>query len=159
MPFSTESFATPALDQVTTVASGVEPEFKVGTVVKATGNREYVYVQAAEAIVAFDAIAIDAGQASQLDATNAITGVDIGVAQQAFADNQFGFIQTRGPCSVNALASAVTDVQIFATATAGSVDDAGTVELRGIQLTETDGGGGGPVTAHIQAGISVAVYA
>jgi hypothetical protein len=155
MSYSTASFAVPALDYTST-----DPQIAVGTVVKGTENSEFVYVQAAAALTQFDAVAVTAaGSADQLDATNAITGVDIGVAQVAFAINEYGFVQTRGAFSVNVLASAVTDVQIYATATAGSLDDAGTVALRGIQLTETDGGGGGDVTAHAQSGISVAAYA
>lgn len=149
MSFSTESFAVPALDKAST-----EAEIKVGTVVRGTDNSEFVYVQANGAIAQYDAVAIDAGQAAPLSATNAITGVEIGAAQVALADNEYGFVQTRGACSVNVLASAATDVQLYATATAGSLDDAGTVTLSGISLTETDGGAGGAVTAHIGHAVS-----
>lgn len=155
MSFSTESFAGPALDAVT-----VDAGIAVGTVQRGSDNTEFVYVRAAEALAAFAAVAIDTvtKEASELNATNAITGVDIGVAQQAFADNDFGWIQTRGALRVKGAASAVTDVQLFATAANGVVDDAGTVELRGIQLTETLTGAD-DASAHVQSGISIAVYA
>lgn len=154
MTHSTESFAAPALDAVT-----VDPGIAVGTVVKATENSEFVYVQAGEVIAQFAAVAITAaGQAVELNATNGITGVDIGVAQVAFADNEFGYVQTRGALRVKGAASAVTDVQLFATAADGVVDDAGTVALRGIQLTETLTGAD-DASAHVQSGISIAAYA
>lgn len=148
MTHSIASFAVPSL-----TATSADPQIAVGTVVKGTDNSEFVYVQAAEALAQYAAVAIDAGSASELTATNAITGVDIGAAQVAFAINEYGFVQTRGSFSVLGAASAVTDVQLYATATAGVVDDAGTVLLGGLTLTETLVGAGA-ATAHAQAGIT-----
>lgn len=153
MTFSLASFAVPSLTR-----TSADPEIAVGTVVKGTGNSEFVYVQANGAIAQYDAVAVDSDeQAAPLSATNAITGVVIGVAQVAFADNEYGFVQTRGDVSVNVLASAAADVQLYATATAGSLDDAGTVSLQGIVLTET-ATGAGDVTANIGAGISIQAF-
>ena len=148
MTHSIASFAVPSLTYTST-----DPQIAVGTVVKGTDNSEFVYVQADGAIAQYAAVAVDAGEASELTATNAITGVDIGAAQVAFAANEYGFVQTRGSFSVLGAASAVTDVQLYATATAGVVDDAGTVLLGGLTLTETLTGAGA-ATAHAQAGIT-----
>ena len=148
MTHSIASFAVPALDY-----TSVDPQIAVGTVVKGTENSEFVYVQAAEALAVNAAVAVDGGQASELTATNAILGADIGAAQVAFAISEYGFIQTRGALNVLGAASAVKDVQLYATATAGVVDDAGTVVLSGITLTETLVGAG-VATAHAQAGIT-----
>jgi len=155
MTHSLASFAVPALN-----VTSSDPQIAVGTVVKGTDNKEFVYVRAAEALAQYAAVAIDTvtREASELTATNGITGVDIGVVQVAFANDEYGFVQTRGALSVKGAASCATDVQLYATAAAGVLDDAGTVSLRGIQLTETLTGAD-TATAHAQAGISVAAYA
>lgn len=144
MSFSTASFAIPALDRVS-----LDREMVVGTVVNGTDGTRYVYVQASGVITAGQAVAIDAGQAAPLTATNAITGVDIGVANVAFAANEYGFVQTRGATTVDVAAAAAADVQLYATATPGTLDDAGTVTLAGISLTSAESGG--QATAHLSS--------
>lgn len=97
----------------------------LGTRVMADDGQEYVYVQASGAISQYDFVGIDENfQAAALTKAIADDGHAIGVAQVAFADNDYGWIATRGHnLTGNVLGSAAADVPLYTSATAGALDD------------------------------------
>lgn len=135
-------------------------QFDVGTHMKGNDGAEWVYVQANGAITAAGYVAAitEAFQAAM--ATNTVAGYGniIGVAGVAFADNDYGWLQIKGPASIRVAASCAANVAITTTTTAGQLDDAagtGTKTITGIALTTANGGSAGtaagvlnyPVTA------------
>lgn len=112
-----------------TTTDGVNALFKLGTMATGTDGSIWQYVQAGEAIGNGMCVAIDENfQAKKVTATLARAGHGIGFAQQAFADNDLGWVVVHGPGNINMhLASAcAADVQLYTTATAGVVDDTAT---------------------------------
>lgn len=103
-------------------------EHPLGLRVAATDNQEYVYVQANGAITQYDAVGIDENyQAAALTDAMAADGWFIGFAQVAFADNDYGFVATKGSnVRVRVAANCAADVPLYTTATAGVLDDAST---------------------------------
>lgn len=96
-------------------------------------GRTYVYVQAAEAISAGMAVGVDeAYQASKLTTTLMGDGYIIGVAQIAFADNDYGFVAIGGANGlvVNVAASCAADTPLYTSATAGVLDDSTSVGVK-----------------------------
>jgi len=100
-------------------------EFTLGQTVKTTDGGEYVYVQASGAIAQYDFVGIDENyQCASLTKAIADDGWSIGVAQVAFADNDFGWVAIRGHnLTGKFLASVAADVALYTSATAGSLDD------------------------------------
>lgn len=101
------------------------PEQTLGTVVRATDGQEFTYVQASGAISQYDFVGIDENfQAAALTKAIADDGHAIGVAQVAFADNDYGWIATKGHNLTGAvLGSCAADVALYTSATAGALDD------------------------------------
>ena len=122
----------------------------------ALGNRlskagkEYVFVQANGAITGDGyVVSIDeAYQAVMVDTDTAATvteGDSIGVAETAFADNDYGWVQIYGAAGVRTAASSAANTRLGPTATAGQVDDAGTTAgtskfIEGMVLHTATGG-------------------
>ena len=109
-------------------------------------GRAYVYVQSSAAIAANDFAFFNTAYSAT--AITTATGTDIGslggVAQAAFAANEFGWLQTRGGSTVNVLANAAAAVRLNTTATAGKLDDdatAGARRIQGVYLTAANGAG------------------
>lgn len=78
-----------------------------------------------------------------VEITTAISGDEptkIGVAQNAIASGERGYVVTRGPGSVLAAASAAADVKVGTTTTAGVIDDTYGDLISGMTLTATNGG-------------------
>jgi len=90
-----------------------------------TDNTEWVYVQASGAITQYDCVAIDENfQAAAMTKTLADAGHDVGFAQVAFVDNDYGWVACDGANnSVRVAASCAADVSLYTTATAGVLDD------------------------------------
>lgn len=89
-------------------------------------GKEYVYVQADGAISANDVVIItEAYQADQIDTTNSASafGDMVGVADAAFADDDYGWVQVKGPCTINVATSCAANTELNSTGTAGRVDD------------------------------------
>lgn len=106
---------------------------------------EYLYVHANGAIGQYDAVVVDeAFEAYAITAALATDHPTVGVAQVAFADNDYGWVLTRGVGEVNALTSCAAEVQLYTSGTAGSLDDADAsqVAVIGIRLSTAVGGGG-----------------
>jgi hypothetical protein len=115
-------------------------------------GREWAYVSASAAIAAFDVVTMTAAHAAApLGTANDARGNLAAVAPVAFASADRGWVQVRGAvANVNVLASAAANVRLNTTATAGSLDDDGTVgsmHVQGIYLTTARGAGAGPAPA------------
>lgn len=118
----------PRFDETLALGTAVNvfPEFELGTRMMGAAGKEYVYVQADGAITANDVVLItEAFQADQLDTTNSASafGDMVGVAGATFADNEYGWVQIKGACSVNVGTSCAANTAVNSTGTAGRVDD------------------------------------
>lgn len=110
-------------------AVNVHPEFELGTVVWGVG-KAYMYVQANGAITGDGYVcSIEPDfQATMVDSDTAATiaeGLLVGVADTAFADNDYGWVQIFGPCGIRTEQDAAAHGKLAPTADAGQVDDAG----------------------------------
>jgi hypothetical protein len=116
------------------------PKFKLGTEARGDGINRWVYVEAAEAIDQYDAVAIDEdGVASQLTSTEAEDAWKIGAALNDMTAGQFGWVQVRGKGFVNVVAVSA-DTVLSTSATAGALDDltTGAVRIQGIVALEAN---------------------
>lgn len=106
-----------------------------------SAGKQYIWVQADGAISANDVVVVsEAYQADQIDTTNSAgaLGDRVGVAPYAFADDDYGWIQVEGPCTVNVGSSCAANTKLNTTATAGRVDDdatAGAETVHGLYTT------------------------
>jgi len=109
------------------------------TTVGSSPEGEFVFVQADGAIDQYAFVKIEAdGQAAMLTTTNAgSNGLLVGVAQVAFADNEYGWVWVGGLNGGGAgkgikgklAASYVAKANLNTTATAGVADDASTTKI------------------------------
>lgn len=109
-----------------TTTDGANATFRLGHRVNASDGSAWLYVQAGAAITQYSWVAIDENyQAVMGTKALADAGHQVGFAQVAFADNDFGWVCVHGPgnITVRALASCAADVQLYTTATAGALDD------------------------------------
>lgn len=118
------------------------PPVSVGTVVKGTGESEFIFVKASAAIAAGDVCQITTATAAAtgITTTNALFGNLVGVAVVAIASGSYGWLQRAGKCGGISVAAAQPNVQLAATATAGRLDDVvttGLVNITGIIITAT----------------------
>lgn len=140
-----------APDAVRTSTEG--PEVRLGTrgiVAHADGNKEYLYVQASEAITAAGYLCVvKTGYTVEMVDTTATTpgtagpGSAVGAAQAAIASSGYGWIQIYGKGSLRTLASAARGTQLNSTSTPGAVDDdagAGSEVINGLTLGTATGG-------------------
>lgn len=111
------------------------------------GGKAYVYVQANGAITGDGyVVSIDyAGQATMVDTDVAATilqGNRVAVADVAFADNEYGWVQVYGPCGIRTEQDALANAKLGPTADAGQVDDAAAtgIFINGIHLGTATGG-------------------
>jgi hypothetical protein len=121
------------------------PPFAVGERAKGDGGDEWIYVQADGAITAAGyVVKIDETfQAALVTTSNDDEGDLVGVANDAFADNDFGWVQIKGACVIRVAASAAANTELNTTATGGQLDDDATVtarKIRGAYLTTANGG-------------------
>src|SRR3990167_1559300 len=101
--------------------------FKLGTRCRLDDGGEAIYVHAAAAITKFYAVAIDENfEAQHITNTIAKTGHMLGFAPDAaFADNDFGWVRTKGTnFTVKLMSACAADISLYTTATAGKLDDA-----------------------------------
>jgi len=106
---------------------------KLGAQMTDNSGNEYVYVQADGAITAGHCVAVDENfQAKSITSQLATEGHAIGFAQIAFADNEYGWVCTRGQSGIRALlnASCKKDDVLYTTDTAGILDDASASQKR-----------------------------
>jgi hypothetical protein len=119
-------------------------EFGLGTVMWMDG-KAFVYVQAAGAITGDGYVVTldEAFQAALLTSSNDALGDKVGVADAAFADNEYGWVQVYGPCGIRTEQDALANSRLAATADGGQVDDAstvGTLYIEGMVLGTATGG-------------------
>lgn len=108
----------------------------------ATGTQVWIYCHASEAI-ADTAVCVvhETGEVENLDLVSSLAarGMPVGVANAAFADNEFGWVQVWGAVAViNVGTSALAHTRLNSTATVGQVDDdatAGSEIVQGMYLT------------------------
>lgn len=114
-------------------------EVAVGTRVQTSNGGVFQYVHAAAAITQYSCVTIDEdGEASMSTKTAVDAGHQIGFAQVAFADNDFGWvcIHSPGNITVRALADCAADVQLYTSGTPGALDDTSGSQtlIRGVVL-------------------------
>lgn len=129
------------------LSTSTTQQFALGTQVL-TDQGFFVYGQANGALTVYDAAKVDDdGQLAAL--TTAISGAEptaVGIAQVAFADNEYGWVWrgcgggSGSGIKVNVLASCAADVKIYTTATAGALDDTATDLIQGLKLVSANGG-------------------
>lgn len=126
-----------------TPADTSTPDFRVGTRLTDHRGYEYLFVHANGAIAQYDAVVVDeAFEAYAITAALATDHPTAAVAQVAFADNDYGWVLTRGVGQVNGLANCAAEVQLYTSATAGALDDADASQIAviGIRLSAAVGG-------------------
>lgn len=125
-----------------TTTDGYGAAFVLGQEVTASDGSTWVYCQAGGAITQYMTVGIDENfQAGAITHAMAAAGYGIGFAQNAFSDNDFGWICVRGN-NIRALLliSCAADVPLYTQATAGYLDDASvtsSVKLDGVVSTTT----------------------
>lgn len=118
--------------------------FSLGQRMQDADGKEYVYVQANGAITANDVVILtEAYQADQIDTTNSAgaIGDKVGVAAATFADNDYGWVQIYGACTVNVATSCAANTKLNTTATSGRIDDdatAGAETIFGLVTTAAE---------------------
>lgn len=126
--------------------------FKLGERCHDSGGGSWVYVQANGAITQYDAVKVD-NDYQIVPITTAISGsepTNVGLAQVAYADNEYGWV-FEGPgggvnsgIKVRALTLCATDVKLYTNATtAGTVDDTPTSMdlIQGLTIVATNSSG------------------
>lgn len=115
-----------------------------------TAGAEFVYVQAEGAITGAGYVVLidEAGQADMIETTISATarGQMVGVAQAAFADDDYGWVQIFGTTNIRVAASAAANAVLNTTATGGQIDDDATTGAEVIDrmvLTTARGGSAG----------------
>lgn len=128
-----------------TVATQTGKGFGLGDRYTSHDGKEYLYVQASGAITgAGYVVTVDPSyQAALLSTSNDGFGNIVGVAAAAFADDDFGWVQVKGPASIQVAASAAANTTLNTTATGGQLDDdqtVGSMDINGLTLTTANGG-------------------
>jgi hypothetical protein len=117
------------------------PLFALGETTVGNNGSEWVYVRASATINAFDVVTFDETYATvvaPISTANDFRGDKIGVAPVAFVALEYGWLQIKGLCTMNVLASCAANVRLNTTGTAGFLDDDGTAttfQAEGIYLT------------------------
>ena len=132
-------------------STSTTPEFALGTRAKGNKGSEWMYVRANGAVTAYDCVAIDeTWDATAMTKALADADLMVGFAQNAFADNEYGWVALSGQgISVRVLASGVADAALYPSATAGCLDDDATSQtaVNGVVITTTNGGSTAAVAA------------
>lgn len=126
-----------------------DQNFGLGDCHEHSDGNSYVYVQASGAISQYDYVCIDEDyQAAAGTKASVDDGHQIGFAQVAFADNEYGWVATKGRVEVNALASLALDTALYTSGTAGKLDDDTTSQTKidGVVAVESNGTATGNVT-------------
>lgn len=127
-------------------ATTTAPEFDLGDVAWVKG-KAYKYIQANGAItgdgyvVSWKGNVFDAAMGDTDTAATVAEGVEVGVVECVFADNEYGWAQVYGACGIRTEQDATTGKLAF-TADAGQVDDAPAAGkfINGMRLGTATGG-------------------
>lgn len=149
--------ATPLVPIAGTTTDGQGAPYKLGTKVRLHDGSEWVFAQAGEAISQYMVVAItETGQAMKVTSALALVSHALGVAQVAFADNDFGWFLLdaagNNDYKIGVLSACDSDVDLNTSATAGYLDDTYTtfVPIVGVMIATTLAATGG-ATAVFQA--------
>lgn len=131
-----------AIGAVNPERTTTEAEFSLGVKCGDGQGKEYVYVQASEALTANAAVLItEAGASEMVDTTSTASafGDRVGVVEVAFASGDYGWAQVYGAnASLSVGSSCAANTAINSTGTAGRLDDdatAGAEVIDGIVTT------------------------
>jgi hypothetical protein len=121
------------------------PPMQVGTVVKGTGNSEFVFVQASTVINLGDCCLITSATQTAASITTALAAADegvlVGFAQVPIASGAFGWLQRDGACqNMNVAAATATDGPLNTSAVAGVLTSAAGTLITGAVITATSAG-------------------
>lgn len=130
-------------DVTRTIASTAMDQGKghgLGDCARTHDGNEYVYVQADGSITGEGYVVIidENYQAAEITNTTGVFGQKVGVAQTAFSDNDYGWVQVCGTTNIQVAASCAANAVITTTTTGGQLDDAagvGTKTISGAVLT------------------------
>lgn len=134
-----------------TTTAGEGAAFTLGTQVTGNDGSVWMYVQASGAISQYSYCCIDTAFQCYIG-TKALVdqGMEIAIAQVAFADNDFGWVLIKGTGAqykVNVLISCTASVLLSTTATPGFLDDtaatATQTTILGLQLQTSATASGG----------------
>ena len=143
MSFTTSNILGPVLGDYTTVSTST-PEypgapFAVGTRAFGNNGTEWIYVQTTAAVTAtFACVISTTNTAAHMTTTNGLRGLLVGFPLVDIPSGSYGWLQVKGPASIQVLASAAANARLNTTATAGALDDdatAGSKEILGVALT------------------------
>lgn len=119
-----------ALTYAGTTTDGAGAPFSMGQIVEGTDATIWVFVQAGAAISQYAFVAIDENfQAQPITGARVTEGQRVGVAQVAFADNEFGWVAISGSGSIKGLvrSSCASGVPLYTDVSgAGFLDDSAT---------------------------------
>lgn len=105
-------------------------EFALGEL-KWDRGKAYVFIQANGAItgdgyvVSWKGNVFDAAMVDTDTAATVVAGMQVGVVECAFADNEYGWAQVYGACGIRTEQDALANSLLGPTADAGQIDDAG----------------------------------
>lgn len=129
-----EAFVPPATDG--TNPSRFDPtqidssaQYPIGTIIYAHNNTlstacAFRYARGVASVAAGDACVLPIADEAAVRLTLSITGGLVGFAMAAVVADKYGWFQVGGRATANVAASFAADKFVFATATAGTVDDA-----------------------------------
>jgi hypothetical protein len=125
----TWQITTPQIGYPTITDTDTTQKVALGTVVRAFdstyGEGEFIYLKGVASTVAGDAVVYDEYAATTTRTVAASRG-PVAVAMSANVANQYGWYQVKGAALTNTAASGTAGGFVCVTATAGTVDDAGT---------------------------------
>lgn len=113
-----------------TTTDGEDAKFTLGTIGIGNDGSQWIYVQAGAAISQYAGVAINgAFQANPVTGALMTEGLQFGIAQVAFADNEFGWVCTRGSGTQKVLvrSACASGVPLYTdVSAAGFLDDSAT---------------------------------
>lgn len=94
-------------------------------------GKRWVFVSASTSVTSYQVVAIDSqGYAQAITSALAQAGNRVGVAQNNISSGSYGWVQTFGPCSVAVLSTCSSNTVLYTSATAGSLDDTATSQIK-----------------------------
>lgn len=123
----------------------------LGQRVGGTDNSEWLFVQAGSAITQYDTVGIDENfLAYPITKAMADDGWQVGFAQVAFAEDDYGWVATKGTnIRARGAAACAADVPLYTTSTAGVLDDtsASQTKIDGVVFVATTSATNGEIIA------------
>ena len=98
----------------------------LGAVLFDSRGKAWIYVQAAGAISVGQVCRVDRNRQADTMTTaeaDGHVGGTVAVAQVAFSDNDYGWLQVYGQCNNISVATVAVGVQLYTTTTSGRLDD------------------------------------